>query len=387
MGNDVTSHQSRKSKMEQRILYAECHLPAYTAFHENIPQWSTDLQLGMLDQSCLYQYGEVQGDINLREAISHKESTKFQLPIDPSQLIITAGGLHALHIIFQNEKNHGHRKILCHAPIFKNITDNLKLHQYTIDFFEIDGRGYLTESYDKGITAKPEVIYLNIPNNPTGVVANDNALTQIVEFCHRNEVRLVLDMVYDEYMDSHTPIRNILVNQNARRNILIVNSFSKNYGAPGLRIGWILGDEKVIEEIAHISESQLISIPELSQQIARKLLDQCNISWLRDQVEQNRSYILDNQHLYPNITFRESSQGVQLIAPFKYGSASDFADNLLSQHHLLIATSDNFAGVKEEFIRIPCGYPIERIKQALSIIDTALLQWSEQYSREVDLIC
>jgi histidinol-phosphate aminotransferase len=95
------------------------------------------------------------------------------------------------------------------------------------------------EAMAKSITPKTRVIYLANPNNPTGTAFSGK---EFEEFLARvpDGVLVVLDEAYIHYAVS-VGLRDSVTAYRARKNMLILRTFSKVYGLAGLRIGYAIG--------------------------------------------------------------------------------------------------------------------------------------------------
>ncbi len=96
------------------------------------------------------------------------------------------------------------------------------------------------------VTDKTKIIFLANPNNPTGSYLTNNEVEKLINNI-RQDVLIVLDHAYDEYVidkkDYPDAIR--LVNEN--KNVIMTRTFSKIHGLASLRIGWCYADVEVID--------------------------------------------------------------------------------------------------------------------------------------------
>ncbi|MGD2121558.1 MAG: aminotransferase class I/II-fold pyridoxal phosphate-dependent enzyme [Gemmatimonadota bacterium] len=94
--------------------------------------------------------------------------------------------------------------------------------------------------------ARSKILYLNYPNNPTTALAPRAYLQEVVEFCHANDLLLVYDNAYSEVaFDGYRP-PSILEIDGGREVSLEFHSFSKTYNMTGWRMGWAVGDAKLV---------------------------------------------------------------------------------------------------------------------------------------------
>jgi histidinol-phosphate aminotransferase len=88
----------------------------------------------------------------------------------------------------------------------------------------------------KAITTKTRIVFVANPNNPTGTLA---PRAELIDFVNRvpDDVLLVMDEAYIEFLDD--PVDLIpLIRLGARKNLILMRTFSKIYGLAGLRIGY-----------------------------------------------------------------------------------------------------------------------------------------------------
>jgi aspartate/methionine/tyrosine aminotransferase len=126
------------------------------------------------------------------------------------------------------------------------------------------------EAFDKAITARTRLVYLSNPNNPTGSVLSEEAMRRIVARCEEVGALLMADEVYlgAEIDRERTPSFWGMSDK-----VVVTSGLSKAYGIPGLRIGWIVGPEKLIRECWAHHDYMTICPNKLSDIIARTAVE------------------------------------------------------------------------------------------------------------------
>ncbi|MBI3353130.1 MAG: histidinol-phosphate transaminase [Nitrospirae bacterium] len=102
------------------------------------------------------------------------------------------------------------------------------------------------------ITDRTRMIFICNPNNPTGTLLPRH---EIMEFINQvsSDIVLVFDHAYEEYVTDAT-YSNLIGEINRHENIVILRTFSKLYGLAGLRIGYGIGSEKMIETLNKVRQ-------------------------------------------------------------------------------------------------------------------------------------
>ncbi|MGB2804823.1 MAG: aminotransferase class I/II-fold pyridoxal phosphate-dependent enzyme [Candidatus Zixiibacteriota bacterium] len=103
--------------------------------------------------------------------------------------------------------------------------------------------------------SKAKLLFLNYPNNPTGALADRRFLQRVVDFAEQNEVLICQDMAYSEITFDGTRAESILTFDGAKENCLEFFSFSKTYGMTGWRLGFVVGNSKLIDALKQIEVS------------------------------------------------------------------------------------------------------------------------------------
>lgn len=110
-----------------------------------------------------------------------------------------------------------------------------------------------------------DLIILNSPNNPTTSVLSLEELGEWVKFALKYDVVLLNDECYSELYVGEKPASlleaSLYVGNDKFKNILVLNSISKRSSAPGLRSGFIAGDEKILSGYAKYRTYMGVAIP------------------------------------------------------------------------------------------------------------------------------
>ena len=121
----------------------------------------------------------------------------------------------------------------------------------------------------KAITPKTRIVFVANPNNPTGTLATRE---DIIHFVNQvpDDVLLVLDEAYIEFLED--PVDFVpLIRLGARKNLILMRTFSKIYGLAGLRIGYGIATPELAAALEKIRQPFNVNL--LSQIAALAALD------------------------------------------------------------------------------------------------------------------
>jgi histidinol-phosphate aminotransferase len=104
----------------------------------------------------------------------------------------------------------------------------------------------------KAITPKTRIVFVANPNNPTGTLASREEVIQFVNEIP-DHVLLVMDEAYIEFLDDAVDLVS-LVRLGARKNLILMRTFSKIFGLAGLRLGYGIGYPDLIVALEKIRQ-------------------------------------------------------------------------------------------------------------------------------------
>ena len=121
----------------------------------------------------------------------------------------------------------------------------------------------------QAINSRTRIVFVANPNNPTGTLVSREELIKFVNEVP-DDVLLVMDEAYIEFLDE--PVDLVpLIRLGARKNLILMRTFSKIYGLAGLRIGYGIGDADVISALEKIRQPFNANL--LAQTAAQAALD------------------------------------------------------------------------------------------------------------------
>lgn len=177
--------------------------------------------------------------------------------VDEASVLVTAGaddGLLRLALAYLAEG----REIVLPTPTFVMIERYARLAGGTVVTVDWPaGTAYPTDAVIAAVTERTSLIAMVSPNNPTGGVAEISDLDRVAAAAP--DALVIVDCAYAEF-SSHDLTSAALATPNA----VVLRTFSKAYGCAGLRVGYALGDEAVIEALRAAGNPYPCATPSLS---------------------------------------------------------------------------------------------------------------------------
>ncbi len=211
------------------------------------------------------KYTAVDGISELKEAICQKLKRDQNLEFKPSEVIVTAGGKQAIASICAVLLNEGD-EVVIPAPYWTSYPDIAALSgaKKKIVMTEPES-GYLMtpEQLIAACTKKTKIIILNSPCNPTGAGYSPEQLRELADaflsIPNHQDITIMSDEVYEYFtLGDFKAVSILSVAPELRRNIVIVNSFSKSYAMTGWRVGFAAGPRWLIDAML-VHQSQVIT--------------------------------------------------------------------------------------------------------------------------------
>lgn len=179
------------------------------------------------------------------------------------------------------------------APGFAEYEQALKTVDCEVTFYQCQREnGYLVDvDYLDYLEQKPEIAFLCNPNNPTGVLIEEELLDQIIDTCKKNNILLVLDECFLEFVakEKQNPQKGRLADV---PQLFILKAFTKMYGMPGLRLGYgMCSDEVLLNRMKEVLQPWNVSMP--AQYAGIEALRETEfVNMTRDYVQKERAYMI-----------------------------------------------------------------------------------------------
>jgi beta-methylarginine biosynthesis bifunctional aminotransferase len=364
----ITSKLSPYTFLQQRLQYVANHPGRnFTSIVENIPRWPNPRDLPMPGTQFLENYAPCHGLPVLVDAICQRERKKYGLALEQHNVLVTNGAIHALDLVFRHHYRPG-MAVLCQAPVLTNIAQILCGCGYETVFFETHKGALDFDWLRRQAVPDKTIIYINSPHNPSGDILSEETMQSLARLAEELRILVVADMVYDSFSFVAEPVALPLLYTSIWSRVVVVNSMSKNYGYPGLRIGWIVSDSPVIAAMAGRLEQECIAVCSVAQELAQKVLNMSNQP-LIERVADGRKVIEGIVADWRDISYLPPLGGIQFFIEMPVADVEAFADCLLERFDLVLTTASNYAGTAK-----PMGYPRPIIERALALLAEGLDQ-------------
>jgi aspartate aminotransferase len=222
-----------------------------------------------------------------------------------------------------------------------------------------------------------KAIILNSPNNPSGVMYSRDFVAEIVAFCEKKNLWLVMDDLYNRLVfdgkKAPNPYEFAKVTGEASK-LVVVQGVSKMYAMTGFRVGWALGNREVVEAMTNIQGHQTSGPVTVSQWAAIGALSgvQTSIESLRLTLENQRNVMLERLRTIPGVRVTKPDGTFYCFPDFSaYQKDSQKLAELLLERVRVVTVPGKEFGMEGHLRLSYCGTikdimdGLERIKWAL----------------------
>ena len=323
-------------------------------------------------------YGQTNGSDELREAIS-----RLYPGTDLDNVLVTNGCAEANFItIWQNLEPED--ELILMLPNYMQIWGLARSFGIKVRPFHLKEELKWGPDLDelKGlISPRTKMIAVCNPNNPTGAVLSESEMKEIASLAEEAGAWIYSDEVYRgaELDGEETPTFWGLYDK-----VIVSCGLSKAYALPGLRIGWLVGPKKEIEEAWAYHDYTSISSGILSNWLAslvleperrKKALDR-NREILNENVAVLEEWVQKHKPLFELIPPRAG--GMAFLRYNMKINSTELADKFMKEKSVFVVAGDFFG--MDHYIRIGIGAEKEYFKAGLKLIDEALEEISENSS-------
>lgn len=245
------------------------------------------------------KYTPTDGLPELKKAIVHYTEEFYDRLVAPENVIVSIGAKQSLYNILLSIVD-PQDEVLLLAPYWVSYPEMIRLvYGIPVVVKPPDGTfRHRMEDIEEAVSSYTKAIIVNNPNNPSGVIYPEAFIADLVDFCERNDIYLIMDDIYHRLAfdgQEAAPGYRYTNKDVDQSRIIVINGVSKLYGMTGARIGWAVASRKHVEVMTNIQAQTTSNPPILSQAAAIGALTgvQNGVEALRLTIQNNRDVLLN----------------------------------------------------------------------------------------------
>jgi N-succinyldiaminopimelate aminotransferase len=221
----------------------------------------------------LHRYVDTRGIPSLVDAIVQKVRERNRIPVERSQVLVTAGATSGLACAVSALADPGEEVLILAPfwPLIRGIVRSLRATPVEVPFFDrVQRIEEAIAALDARVGPKTVALYFSNPSNPTGRVLPQDWLEALAAWARRRDLWLLADEVYEDfvYTGEHVSLARF-----APERTIAAYSFSKAYGMAGNRAGYLVGPAAAIAEAHKVSVHSAYHAPTGAQVAGLRALE------------------------------------------------------------------------------------------------------------------
>ena len=316
------------------------------------------------------KYTPSSGTPELRQAIADKFKADNHLDYKPSQIIVSNGAKHSCYNAILATCQPGD-EVIIPSPYWLSYPEMVRLagaDPIFVQTKESNGWKMTAEEFQDAMTPRTKLVIINSPGNPTGAVYTRAELEAIVEVCSDEEILILSDEIYEKLTyDGVEHVSVASLSPKAYELTITINGFSKAYSMTGWRLGYLGAPEPIAKAIDAIQSHSTSNPCSFAQKGALAALkgDQQPVADMREEFDMRRNYMMNRLAGISGLSVVKPEGAFYVLVNIgKLGlSSSNFADRLLSKHHVAVVPGVAFGN--DATVRLSYATSLDVIKKGL----------------------
>jgi aspartate aminotransferase len=324
------------------------------------------------------RYTPTEGIPSLIKAIIRYTEENYGRVIGPDQVVVAAGAKQAFYNLMMTIIN-PQDEVLILAPYWVSYPEIVRMvYGVPIIVTPEDGRFVpRMEDIVENVTGYTKAIILNSPNNPSGAVYPEELIGELVEFCEKKGIYLIMDDIYHKLVfdgkKAVSAYKFAKDNSDSSR-IIVINGVSKMYAMTGFRIGWAIANPKITKVMINVAAQNTSCPSVILQAAAEGALTgvQSSVESLRLHLENNCKVMLNELHSFNGIKIIPPDGTFYCLPDFRaYSKDSVALSKFLLEKALVVTVPGKEFGMEGHLRLSYCG-TVKEIREGVARIKWAL---------------
>ncbi|MCD4839016.1 pyridoxal phosphate-dependent aminotransferase [Neobacillus sedimentimangrovi] len=322
-----------------------------------------------------HKYSPFQGFGYLKQAVADFYQREYGVKIHPEkEVAILFGGKAGLVELPQCLLNPGDN-VLVPDPGYPDYWSGVAMAKAEMVTMPLKEENQFLPKYDEiadDVLEKAKLMFLNYPNNPTGVIATPDFFAETVELAEKYDICIVHDFAYGAIGFDGVKPTSFLQTKGAKEVGIEIYTLSKTYNMAGWRVAFAVGNESVISSLELLQDHLYVSLFGAVQEAAAMALTgpQDCVRELNQMYERRRNVLIEGlRSIGWNVTAPKGSFFAWLKVPQGFTS-EEFANFLLEKAHIIVAPGIGFGTYGEGYVRVGLLSSEERLKEAVRRISS-----------------
>ena len=323
-------------------------------------------------------YTEIDGTIELRQAIADKLTAENGIDADPgTEITVTSGSQEAMMIAALGFLNPGDEALILdpYYPAYYEDTLLAEAVPVPVPLNEKKDYGIDIEALESRLTEKTRMIWMCNPSNPTGHLFSKQDLEIVADIAKRHDLIVFSDEIYEKIVYDGAQHQSIGSLPGMDDRTITVNGFSKAYAMTGWRIGYIAAEKKISATLRKLHYYAALCPNAISQKAAFAALKgpQGCVREMVSEYDRRRRLVLNELGKIKCLSYTVPKGAFYVFPDFSNFDISDetFAVYLLKNAGVATAPGSGFGNAGKGHLRISYSVSYDQVKEGLRrIVET-----------------
>ncbi len=318
------------------------------------------------------------GTVALKDAIIEKTKRDSGLSFERNEVMVASGAKHALYALFQAILDEGD-EVIVPAPYWVSYPEQIKLadgEPVLVDTNEETSFKLTPTQLESAITARTKAVILNSPSNPTGMIYTKEELQALADVVLRHNLLVVSDEIYEKLIYGDASFVSIATLPNMRERTIIINGVSKSHAMTGWRIGYAVGDARIIGAMTNLASHSTSNPTSVAQAAAVEAYNgpQEDVEMMRQSFEERLEIVYDRLVKIPGITCLKPQGAFYLYANAKvaatesgYDTVDAWCEAVLEEANVALVPGSGFG--QDDYVRLSYATELKRVLEALDRVE------------------
>ncbi len=319
-----------------------------------------------------HRYSSSRGIPGLRKAQANYYARRFGVKLDPdTQVVATLGSKEGFANMAQAITAPGD-VVLCPNPTYPIHAFGFIMSGGVIRSMQVEPDDGFIPALERGVRhsiPKPLALILNYPSNPTALTASLDFYKEVVAFAKKNDLIILSDLAYSEIYFDGNPPPSVLEVPGAMDVAVEFTSMSKTFSMPGWRMGFAVGNERLISALTRV-KSYLDYGAFTPIQVAATAApngDGSDIAEVREVYHKRRDVMVD---AFGRAGWAIPAPAASMFAwapipeAFRHLGSLEFSKLLIEHADVAVAPGVGFGEYGDDFVRVALVENEHRIRQA-----------------------
>ena len=324
------------------------------------------------------RYTPTEGIPTLIKAIIRYTEENYKKIVGPRNVLASSGAKQAFYNLMMTIVN-PQDEIVIVAPYWVSYPEIVRMvYGIPVTVTPESGRFEPTmEDITQAVGSYTKAIVINSPNNPSGAVYSKDLIGELVQFCEKKGIYLIMDDIYHRLVFSGgrwTPAYEFAKEDVDTGKLIVINGVSKSYAMTGFRIGWTIASRKVTAAMINIAAQNTSCPSVVAQAAAAGALNgiQSGVEALRLTLENNATVMINELKAFNSIRLTRPQGTFYCLPDFRaYDKDSVRLSKFLLDKARVVTVPGKEFGMEGHLRLSYCG-TIKEIKEGVERIKWAL---------------